>query len=99
MEWMPATMDPPRRVPGRGGAGRCPIRVRERLRRWKRRLGSPPYGGGGVARGRWRGARPPRVATAVGAGGVWVVANSGPRVIEFASMDGRRVGKPIPVAA
>lgn len=39
------------------------------------------------------------VAVAVGTGGVWVVDNSGSRVIELDSMNGRPVAKPIPVAA
>jgi len=39
------------------------------------------------------------VAVAVGAGSVWVVDNSGSRVLELDSMNGRPVRKPIPVAA
>jgi streptogramin lyase len=39
------------------------------------------------------------VAVAVGDGGVWVADNSGSRVIELDPMDGRPIGRPIPVAA
>ena len=39
------------------------------------------------------------MAVAVGAGGVWVVDNSGSGVIELDPMNRRPIGKPIPVAA
>jgi streptogramin lyase len=45
------------------------------------------------------GGTPVAIAVGDGDGGVWVADNSGSRVIELDPMDGRPVGRPIPVAA